>query len=226
VRKETNTNAFDSVGAMRDSFTARFEPADMKAVAEWTRRNWLGLYNRPYTFAIAASAGPQAEVRFAYEAPDIYPEGVTLERKVTLAGNQNTVVSATTVTPQGIDKPQAYVLESSVPFRIFDEPNYSQWFAPGHPNEEFVPQKRVNPGVTAGYIGTLNKKTGERFALLMLTPAERSQLAVEDHSALLRVIYPAFTAKDGSYNYRVGYYFGKGSPEEIEKVLATLRAAK
>jgi hypothetical protein len=42
----------------------------------------------------------------------------------------------------------------------------------------------------------------------------------------MRVIYPAFTAKHEAYNYRVGYYFGKGSPEEIEKVLATLRAAK
>jgi hypothetical protein len=84
----------------------------------------------------------------------------------------------------------------------------------------------VNPGVAAGYIGTLNKKTGERFALLMLTPAERSQLVVENHSALMRVTYPAFTAKNEAYNYRVGYYFGKGSPEEIEKVLATLRAAK
>ena len=226
VRKETNTNAFNSVGAMRDSFTARFEPEDMKAVAEWTRRNWLGLYNRPYAFQIVASAGAQAEVGLTYDAPDIYPKGVTLERKVTLAGDQNVVVTTTTVTPQGIEKPQAYVLESSVPFRSFDEPNYSQWFAPGHPSEEFVPQKRVNPGLAAGYIGTLNKKTGERFALLMLTPAERSQLVVENHSALMRVTYPTFTAKHEAYNYRVGYYFGKGSPEEIEKVLATLRAAK
>jgi hypothetical protein len=225
--KESNANAFNSVGGMRDSFTARFEPDDMKDVAEWTRINWLGLYNRPYSFQIDSSAGPQAEVRLEYAAPDIYPKGVKVERKLTLAGDQNIVLATTSVTPYGIEKkPQAYVLETSVPFRSFEEPNYNQWFAPGHPKEDFVPQKRVELGVRTGYAGTVNKKTGETFALMLLTPAERSQMVVENHSALLRAIYPTFTAKNQPYNYRVGYYFGKASPEEIEKLFTKLKTGK
>jgi hypothetical protein len=224
--KGSNTNAFNSVGGMRDSFTTRFEPADMKSVAEWTRRNWLGLYNRPYSFQIVSSTGPQAEVRLEYTAPDIYPKEVKLERTLTLAGDQNAVIATTTATPHGIEKSQAYVLETSVPFRSFEEPNYAQWFAPGHPREEFVPQRRIELGVRTGYAGTLNPKTGETFALMLLTPAERSQMVVENHSALLRVIYPAFTTKNETYSYRVAFYFGKELPEEIEKLFAKLKAGK
>ena len=227
TRKESNSNAFNSVGGMRDSFTTRFEPDDMKGVAGWTRRNWLGLYNRPYSLQIISSAGPQAEIHLEYVAPDIYPKGVKLERTLTLAGDQDAVVATTSVTPYGIEKkPQAYVLETSVPSRSFDEPNYAQWFAPGHPKEEFVPQRRIELGVRTGYAGTLNKKTGETFALMLLTPAERSQMVVENHSALLRAIYPTFTTKNETYSYRVGYYLGKEPPEEVEKLFAKLKAGK
>jgi hypothetical protein len=225
MRKESNSNAFNSVGGMRDSFATRFEPDDMKSVAGWTRRNWLGLYNRHYAFHIVSSAGPEAGVHLEYVAPDIYPKGVKLERTLTLAGDQNVVVAESSVTPYGIEKKrQAYVLENSVPFRSFDEPNYAQWFTSGHPKEEFVPQRRLELGVRSGFVGTVNKKTGETFALMVLTPAERSQMAVENHSALLRVIYPAFTTKNEAYSYRVGYYFGKESLEEVEKLFAKLKA--
>jgi hypothetical protein len=226
VLKGTGANAFNSVGGMRDSFTARFEPGDMKDVADWTRVSWLGLYNRPYSFRIASATGEQAEVKFEYDAPDIYPKGVSLARTLTLHGDQNILLSTTAVTPRGIEKPQSYVLENSVPFRSFDNPNYSQWFAPGHPREEFVPQRRIDVGIRSGTWGTINKQSGETFALMMLTPAERSQLVVENHSALLRTIYPVFAEKNKTYTYRVAYYFGKESPEEIERRFTQLKAAK
>ncbi len=79
-------------------------------------------------------------------------------------------------------------------------------------------------GIRAGYWGATNKQSGETFALMILTPAERSQLVVENHSALLRAIYPAFAEKNKTYTYRVGYYFGKESPEEIEKRFAQLKS--
>ena len=226
VLKGSNANAFNSVGGMRDSFTARFEPGDMKDVADWTRINWLGLYNRPYSFRIAKAAGEQAEVRFEYDAPDIYPKGVGLERTLTLRGDQNVLLATTSVTPHGIEKPQAYVLENSVPFRSSENPNYNQWFAPGHPREDFVPQRKIDLGVRAGYFGTINKQSGETFALMMLTPSERNQLAVEDHSALIRTIYSPFAEKNQTYTYRVGYYIGKEPPEAIEKLFAKLKTGK
>jgi hypothetical protein len=224
VLKESNTNAFDSVGGMRDTFSTRFEAEDQKGLPDWTRANWLGLYNRPYSFRIVSSGGPSAEVHLAYAAPDIYPKGVSLERTLTLAGDQNVLLATTTVTPHGIEKPQAYVLESSVPFRSFGEPNYNQWFAPGHAKEDFVPGGRIDLHLRSGYVGTLNKNTGETFALLLLSPAEGSQLQVEKHSAFIRASYAPFAAKDEPYSYRVGYYLGKQPPEEVEKLFTKLKA--
>lgn len=223
VLKGSNANAFNSVGGMRDSFTPRFEPDDMKDVAEWTRVNWLGLYNRPYSFRIASASGEQVEVSFEYDAPDIYPKGVSLERTLTLRGDQNVVLMTTRLTPRGIEKPQAYVLENSVPFRSFNNPNFSQWFAPGHPREDFMPQRKIDLGVRTGYFGTINKQSGETFALMLLTPAERSQLVVENHCALVRSIYSPFAEKNQTYTYRVGYYVGKEPPEEIEKRFTQLK---
>ena len=225
VLKETNVNAFDSVGAMRDSFMTRFEPEDMKGLPEWTNANWLGLYNRPYSFQIVTGAGPRAEVRFSYDAPDIYPKGVEVERRLTLAGTENVVLSTTSVTPRGTEKPQAYVLESSVPYRSFDQPNHSQWFAPGHPREDFVPQKKIDLGLRAGFVGTVDQQAKQTFALMLVTPAKDAQLVVENHSALIRATYPAFTEKNQVYSYKVGYYLGTEPPENLEKLFARFKAS-
>jgi hypothetical protein len=225
VFKETNANAFDSVGGMRDSFLTRFEPGDMKGLPDWTNANWLGLYNRPYSFRVLSAAGAQAEVEFEYEAPDIYPKGVTLKRALTLAGDRNVVVSTTSVTPQGIAKPQAYVLETSVPFRGTGESSYNQWFSPGHPKEEFAAQKTVSVGQGGGYFGTVNKNTGLTFALLFLTAPQTTQVVAQDHSALIRAVYPAFAEKDQPYTYRVGYYLGKEPLTEIEKLAGDLESS-
>ncbi len=224
VLKETNANAFDSVGAMRDSFLTRFEPEDMKGLPDWTNANWLGLYNRPYSFKIVTAAGPRVEVDFAYDAPDIYPKGVEVERRLTLEGAENVVLSTTRVTPREIEKPQAYVLESSVPYRSFDQPNHSQWFAPGHPREDFVPQKKIDLGLREGFVGTVNKQANQTFALMLLAPVRNAQLVVENHSALIRAIYPAFTEKNQVYSYKVGYYLGTEPPESLDKLFARFKA--
>jgi hypothetical protein len=224
VLKGTNTNAFDSVGAMRDSFLTRFEPEDMKGLPEWTKANWLGLYNRSYSFKIVTAGGPRAEVHLFCDAPDIYPKGVEVERRLTLEGAENVVLSTTRLTPRDIDKPQAYVLESSVPYRSFDHPNHSQWFAPGRPLQDFVPQKKIDLGLRTGLVGTVNQQAKQTFALMLLTPAKDAQLVMENHSALIRATYPAFTEKNQPYDYKVGYYLGTEPPENLDKLFARLKA--
>jgi hypothetical protein len=45
-------------------------------------------------------------VRLEYEAPDIYPAGVKMERVLTLPGDQNVVIEDTTITPKGVEPGQ------------------------------------------------------------------------------------------------------------------------
>ena len=54
-------------------------------------------------------------MQLEYQAPDIYPAGVKLERVLTLRGDQNVVIEDTAVTPKSIQAGQAYVLENSEP---------------------------------------------------------------------------------------------------------------
>ncbi len=227
ILKSSNSNAFDSVGGMRDNFTTRFEPEDMKGLPQWTRANWLGLYNRPYSFQIVTTAGEQAEVRLEYSAPDIYPKGVKLERNLKLSGKQNVVIEETRLTPSGIDKPQAYVLETSLPFKVFNEPNYNQWFAQGRAPEDFVPSKEVTLPGSISYLGTTNKKEGQTFALIPLTTPAQTQLVVERHSASIRLVYPSLSKQNEPHVYRAAYYLGeRGVAKDIETVVSELKAAK
>lgn len=210
VDKKTNTNAFNSVGAMKDTFTTRFEPRDLKDVSFYTRMNWLGLYNRAYDFKVVSAFGATAEVRLSHFAPDIYPSGVRLERTLTLRGDLPAVLSTTEVAPNGVKESQAYVAESAVPFRVFDEPNYNQWFAAetpeGYTLHDFAPDQEVALPLRRGLFGTRNKKSGQTFALMLLTPGATSRLAASNHSASVRVTYPPFEKGSAPRHYRVGYY--------------------
>jgi hypothetical protein len=227
VLKDSESNAFDSVGGMRDTFTTRFEPEDMKWLPDWTRANWQGLYNRPYSFQVINAAGAQAEVRLEYTAPDIYPKGIKLERSLKLSGNQNVVIEETRLTPFGIDKPQSYVLETSVPFKVSSQPNYKDWFVPGRGAQEFVPSKVVALPPSVSHVGTSHKKGGQTFAVISLTAPEHSELVVEQHSALIRFIFPSFSKENEPKTYRAAYYLDEnGAPKEIETIAADLKAEK
>jgi Glycosyl hydrolases family 35 len=212
MRKDTNDNAFDSVGGMRDSFTTRFEPPDMHGLPDWTTEKWLGLYNRPYSFEITAPAGPEARVELEYEAPDIYPAGIHLKRTLSLAGNQEMLVESTSITPHRIKKLQAFVLESSVPFRASLPSGYNQWFAEGRPALDFEPGKKIDVENHPRFIGTRNRNNGETLAMILLTKPRALQIVPEAHSALFRFIYANFARANQTYTYTVGYSLGKDVP--------------
>ena len=227
VSKATGANAFNSVGGMRDNFTKRVEPPDMVNLTDWTRTAWLGLYNRPYSFRIVTATGKKAVVRLEYFAPDIYPEGIKLERTLTLAGDESYYLAETALAPQGVAAPQSYALENSVTFKVLNEPgNFRQWFAQDGVPEEFVPSKKVDLPDTIGFVGAIDKRTGEAFALLSLSLLAKSQIAVQPHAATIRMIYPSFRAKNTLYSYRAAYFFGKASREEIQDLYTRLRNGK
>jgi hypothetical protein len=199
----------------------------MRNLPDWTRAGWLGLYNRPYRFQIVSSGGARAVVRLEYSAPDIYPEGVKLERMLSLAGDANYYIAETSLMPAGVAEPQSYALENSVTFKVLNKPeNFRHWFAEGHALEEFIPENNVNLPVTSSFIGVVNKQTAETFAVLSLSPLATSQLAVHPHAATIRMIYPEFVDKNRTYTYRAAYFYGKASLEEIQTLYARLKSGK
>ena len=224
VLKDSNHNAFNSVGGMRDTFAKRVEPADLEGLNQYTRMNWMGLTNRPYRFQIISTGNTQAKVRLDYEAPDIYPAGVKLERDLILPGDQNVVIQDTTVTPKGIQPGQAYVLENSVSFQQGDKPNYRRWFIQGKAPTAFSPEKELALGENPEFFGTVDQRTGDTFAIMLLTPSLKTQLKTQHHSGLFRITYPDFTIAGHRSHYRTGYYFGKQTPLGLSALLKTINA--
>jgi hypothetical protein len=199
VRKDTNSNAFDSEGGMRDSFTASGSGS--------------GLLNRQYSLRIESAAGTKAEVELEYEASDIYPRGVHLKRTLSLAGDQDMMVESTAVTLHGRKKPQALALESSVPFGIRGQSNHNQWFAEGRPTLDFEPGKKIDLPAKLRFIGTHNEKSGETFTIVLLTKPRELEIVSGDHSAVFRLTYTNFRHANHRYTYMLGYSIEKQLPE-------------
>jgi hypothetical protein len=224
VNKATGANAFNSVGGMRDSFTKRVVPEDMRDLPEWTTVGWLGLYNRTYKFHIISKTGGSAIVQLQYSAPDIYPGGIEIDRSLTLFGDSNYFLEDTALRPAGSAGPQSYVLENSVTFRLFSGlANFRQWFAEEQTPKDFVPEKSINLPAASTTLGTINPKTGETFAILLLSTIARNQLVVHGHAATIRTIYPRFAEKNKVYKYRTAYFFGRASRQEIHLLYASLK---
>jgi len=218
VLKDSNHNAFNSVGGMRDTFAKRVEPKELEGLNQYTRMNWMGLTNRPYSFHIFASASTQARVKLEYEAPDIYPAGVKVERLLSLLGDRNIVIQDSTVTPKSIQPGQAYVLENSVSFQQADQPHYRRWFTNAKGPTEFSPERELsleNPG----FFGTVDQRSGETFAIMLLTPPLSTELKTQRHSGVFRIRYPDATMAGQAVPYRTAYYFGKESPARLGALL-------
>jgi hypothetical protein len=221
VNKATGANAFNSVGGMRDSFARRILPEYQ--VDEYSHLDWLGLFNRPYTYRIVSAVGQKAVLRLQYFAPDIYPQGVSVERTLTLAGAASYYVEESALTPVGVAEPQSYVLENSTTFKVaYKAQNFRNWFSQGHRSKEFVPEQTAElPG--SGFLAIEDKKTGVTFALIAVSPAVKSELVVHSHAATVRLIYPEFKAANQTSTYRAAYFFGRATGQELEDVQKRLQ---
>src|SRR5207302_8519910 len=131
---------------------------------------------------------------------------------LTLLGNQNIVIEDSTDTPKGIQPGQAYVLENSASFQQADQPHYRRWFVNAKLPTEFSSEKEMSLGENPEFFGTIDKRSGETFAIMLLTPPLKTELKTQRHSGFFRIRYPDFTISGQGVQYRTAYYFGKESP--------------
>ena len=78
-----HTNAFTTVGALRDDVLIAPPLSQVDKIAKYTNQMPAGFFNRAYHTRVLAS-GPRAVVRFSYVAPDAYPHGAHFERTLAL----------------------------------------------------------------------------------------------------------------------------------------------
>ena len=129
------------------------------------------------------------------------------------------MIQDSTVTPKGIQPGQAYVLENSVSFQQADQPHYRRWFTNAKVPTEFSPGKELSLGENPEFFGTIDQRSGETFAIMLLTPPLKTELKTQRHSAFFRIRYPDFTIAGHGGQYRTAYYFGRESLARLGALL-------
>ncbi|MGH9734904.1 MAG: beta-galactosidase [Candidatus Acidiferrales bacterium] len=76
--KASGENLSNSVGLFRDNFSFTENPPGINAARS---RGRYGMSNRPY-LADWGSDGPQSELRLHYQAPDVFPSGATIDKRI------------------------------------------------------------------------------------------------------------------------------------------------
>jgi hypothetical protein len=76
-----SSNAFTSVGGLRDDVFEQNPPSPTDRIAKYTNTFPAGMFNRPYRAATPAGANP---LTLTYDAPDVVPHGAHFARTIAL----------------------------------------------------------------------------------------------------------------------------------------------
>lgn len=100
--KARRSNAFTTVGALRDDVLLPPPLSRSDRIAKYTNQLSAGTFNRTYRATILAT-GSIARLRLVYDAPDAYPHGAHFERVLTLAPHSRCLDVALTSRFRGRD---------------------------------------------------------------------------------------------------------------------------
>jgi hypothetical protein len=106
-----------------------------------------------------------------------------------------------------------------VSFQQANQPHYRRWFTNARVPTAFSPEKELSLGENPEFFGTIDQRSGETFAIMLLTPTLNAELKTQRHSGFFRIRYPDFTIAGLGGQYRTAYYFGKESPAHLGALL-------
>jgi len=78
----------------------------MEGLTDWTRANWLGLYNRPYSSRIVSPAGPKPKSTLT-TPPLTFIRRACGWNPPDAGGRSELIIEQTLLTPLAMGKPQA-----------------------------------------------------------------------------------------------------------------------
>jgi amino acid transporter len=109
----TFSNVFDATGGVRDDVLLQPPPSATDRIAKYTHLYPAGMFNRTYdacTFESARGAGAY----FAYDAPDVVPNGARFERVLALSAAADRLVVDERFTPRARGESQRLVSLSAL----------------------------------------------------------------------------------------------------------------
>ena len=215
IDKRTGANAFTSVGGLRDRFV-ELDPADPTRNPRRKRGAW-GTFNRPYSAEIVEGMGARAQVKLAFDAPDVHPAGARIERTITLHAGDDFFVTDYRVTPSAgtANGKQAFWAASSIPL------GPGMRFAAPEGAVEFAAAKTRSLDPQAGWLAA--QLAPDRLLALLWRPADvqTAEIEMKDFSSLLNVKFVPFPAA-APQTYRLVTYLGPMTPQQLAAARARL----
>ncbi|MGH9847502.1 MAG: hypothetical protein ACREEM_53090, partial [Blastocatellia bacterium] len=212
INKHTGANVFTSVGGLRDKFV-ELDPADPTRNAR-RKRGMYGTFNRPYTAEIVEGMGKRVIVRTTYDAPDIYPGGVRIERAVVLNAGDEFFTIDYRITPNAgtANGRQAFWSASSV---VVGDPNFkARRFVAGDGPFEFATATTHALDVQSGCVAAPVADRSVFAVLWRGNEVNAVEIEMKDFSSLLNLKFKPFANAD-AHSYRLAFYFGAMSPPQI-----------
>ncbi|HEX5425506.1 MAG TPA: beta-galactosidase [Candidatus Acidoferrales bacterium] len=121
--KASGENLSTSVGLLRDNFSFTENPPGINAAR---RRGRYGMSNRPYR-ADWGQVGDQSELRLHYRAPDVFPSGATIDKRIRFEGDSGlrihyrVALGSPAATATGESHAQSFIWVNSFPAEASSE---------------------------------------------------------------------------------------------------------
>lgn len=219
INKHTGANVFTSVGGLRDKFVV-LDPQDPTRNPR-RKRGMYGTFNRSYVTEIIEGMGQRAVVKLSYDAPDVYPAPVRIERIVTLPAGEEFFTVDYQVTPDArtVDGQQAFWAASSI--IVGDPASKARRFLAADGPFDFAAAKVRSLPTGSGWVAAPLAQNNTFAVLWRAAEVNAVEVEMKDFSSLINVKFQPF-AKPAPHAYRLAYYFGALPPERIAAERARL----
>ncbi|MBC5829118.1 MAG: amino acid permease [Candidatus Eremiobacteraeota bacterium] len=219
--KRNGTNAFTTVGALRDDVTLHNKPSNRDYIAQYTHAFSAGTFNRPYKTTILQS-GKRAVVRFIYDAPDVLPAGARFERTLTLEPHFRYFTAEQHVAfhgDVGSAGAQRAVSTCSLALGSADDVKGSMLILTPQPRS-FSPGASLQ--LTNGVFGLYDTRTHELATLTWMPhDIEKATVDVKKFSVVTHLTY----ARGGTGKTLYAYDRAANPPDALHKLQSMRRAA-
>ncbi|MDQ3011475.1 MAG: beta-galactosidase [Acidobacteriota bacterium] len=210
INKRTGANVFTPVGGLRDKFV-ELDPADPTRNPR-RKRGMYGTFNRPYSAEIIAGMGRQAVLKLDYDAPEVYPAGVRIERTITLKANEEFLTVDYRVTPKVADGKQAFWSATSI--AVGDPLNKARRFIGTDGAFEFAAMKTRALNATAGWIAAPIDNQNTFGVMWRAAEVGTAEIEMKDFSSFVNIKFKPF-ASANAHTYHLAFYFGALPPERL-----------
>lgn len=223
IDKTTGRNATDTVGGLRDAFSKN--PPTYTWKNENLRRppwRWpeLMMHNREAAVRVVRTSGSEVVAELTYRASDVYPDGASVRKTLTLSGVGNMLLVDYEIEPRRGDPEQSFSAGFSTQIAGQLRPG-AEFLLPklaGVASRTFGANKTFSLGpdeLSAGWFAASDPDSGDLLGIFW-QGADQVVVGERKFSTLIEVVSPPL-AQAKPIRFRLGYCFTRNDIDAMRR---------